>query len=88
MTPSLSFFTSPKKVKSKTLLFFTFYITTIIFYYYSNKKKPLQNKTFHFPIKQFQTFLYIISHQLLFTTIQTKIPQHNYLPNTPNVTNK
>jgi hypothetical protein len=57
-------------------------------YFFSNKKTHYKTKLFHFPIKQFQTFLYIISYQLLFTTIQTKIPQHNYLPNTPNVTNK
>jgi hypothetical protein len=40
---------------------------------------------FHFSIKQFQFFIYVyfILHQSLFITIQIKIPQYNYLPNTP-----
>jgi hypothetical protein len=43
-------------------------------------KTHCETKLFYFFIKQFQTFLYFISRQL---TIQTKIPQHNHLPNTP-----
>jgi len=77
----------PKESNPKhSNFFFTFYITSIIFYYYSNKKTHSKTKLFHFSIKQFQIFLYFISHQSLLITIQTKILQHNHLPNTPYAT--
>jgi len=75
LTLPLFLFTSPKKKKKKFELFYTFYIASIIFYYYSNKKTHYKTKLFHFSI----------SHQSLLTTIQTIIPQHNYLPNRPRV---
>jgi len=62
-------------------------LTLPLFLFTSPKKKkkkfePLQNKTFSLFYKTFSNF---ISHQSLLTTIQTIIPQHNYLPNRPRV---
>jgi hypothetical protein len=76
-------FSQKSQIQNIVTFFFHFlYHINYFFYYYSNKKTHYQTKLFLFPIKQFQTFLYFISHQSLLT-IQTKIQQHNHLPNTP-----
>jgi hypothetical protein len=66
-SPSLFFFTSPKKVKSKTFLFFfSLFISYQPFYItiqFLKKKNPLQNKTFSLFYKTIPNFfiLYITS---------------------------
>jgi hypothetical protein len=74
LSPSLFFSLLPKK-SNKKHFFSTFYITSVIVYYYPNKKIYYKTKLVHFSINQFQTFLYFIPHQSLFTTIQTNNPQ-------------
>jgi hypothetical protein len=64
-----------------TFLHFLYYINHF-FIIIQIKKLTTKQKFFHFSIKTFSNF---ISHQSLFTTIQTNISQHNYLPNTLNV---
>jgi hypothetical protein len=66
-------FSQKSQIQNIILFFFsTFYITLIIFFITTQiKKTHYKIKHFYFFINQFQTFIYFISHQSLFTTIQT-----------------